>query len=916
MNIKKVLKNVVEELVKDDHVGNKQVKSLLLSLGMNDGHIHHMIPDEIDLRNKLVGDLLASPEFQAYQVQETQDPPEKVVFKNRQAIGDILTMTAGIRDFKKAFPNTKVGVSTTAMHIWDHNPHIDHQFRDPKSIVEIGPGTLTNKSNFWNLHMCNAFRWSIQEKLGLEFPQGAITPDIWMTQDEYKRDPIIKGPYWVFIYGGEPGWPSKQYHRWQEVIDILVKDGIKVVQLGVSKHPFPKLKNTIDYVGKTEDKNNGIRDLFNIFLHAQGSLGLVSMHMHLSAAFGNPCVVVAGAREPAWFTNYFGHQYVETNGTMFCGLHTACWACKLEGCKNLTTPNNITEGHHVQKVPKCIEIIEPEEIADAVRKYYKGGRLEYGKKIPNTFFKNITREAKIFVAPKPEAVDEALLKQYGFEWGSGSITDRDWLYMKDIFKEEKIQTVIEFGAGLSTLLMGSLLPDGPNRMVTYETMGGWINKIKGMADPNKHDIRHWDGKTVPMRKYDYAHFDLAFVDGPAGGENREWSTKFASEIADHVIVHDAGRVPERKWQAKYLEKDFEMVSKGGHRCHYWKRKKLIKPTPLIEEIKDGKPTAKMLTTCRGYGGSERSTIKIMDMLLQKGYHVELVPTGNVSGEYRKNIPKDVFVAKDFKRIKEPCDLLVLYASDTIWNYNEPMYVKNMPFVKAKRKVMVINFKIGGAGQVSWTKGWDKYLFLNSTHEVELIKRMPDITTCVMAPPTPLDKFLENTVNYASPLKLIRHNSQGDNKHRPDTNQMIRDVLRVDSSIEFHFMPAYSNTMDHPQIYKYPKNKPPVWEFLRRGNCFWYRLPDGYTEGGPKVIMEAMASGLPVIADNHSGPKDRITEETGWLCDTWDDYIEVITYIVNNPNIIMQKGIAAKEYARKYFIAENWIKEILDEDCQP
>ena len=130
-----------------------------------------------------------------------------------------------------------------------------------------------------------------------------------------------------------------------------------------------------------------------------------------------------------------------------------------------------------------------------------------------------------------------------------------------------------------------------------------------MADPKKHDIRSWDGKNVQMKKYDYAHFDLAFVDGPAGGENREWSTKFASEIADRVIVHDAGRVPERKWQAKYLEKDFEMVSKGGHRCHYWKRKKLIKEVPLIETLSDGKPTAKMVTTTRGYGGSELAGIR-------------------------------------------------------------------------------------------------------------------------------------------------------------------------------------------------------------------------------------------------------------------------------------------------------------------
>ncbi|MCK5604643.1 glycosyltransferase, partial [Candidatus Pacearchaeota archaeon] len=681
-----------------------------------------------------------------------------------------------------------------------------------------------------------------------------------------------------------------------------LKDDIQIVQLGVKSHPYPHLDNVIDYIGKTEDRHNGIRDLFNIFLHSNGSLGLVSMHMHLSAAFGNPCVTVAGAREPAWFTNYFGHQYIQTNSTMACAS-TACWACKMEKCRNKVE-------YKGKKIPKCTSIIEPEEIAKAVRKYYKGGRLEYGKKIPNKFFKNIAKEPKIFIAPKPDAVDETLIKQYGFTWGGDSITDRDWLFMKEIFQEEEINTIVEFGCDLSTLLMGSVFK-GVNRIISYETDTNKILNMQKTADPKKHDIRHWDGKTVPMKEYDIAHFDLAFVDGPPGGKNREWSVKYASEFADNVIVHDAGRVEERAWQTKYLEKDFEMVSKGGHRCHFWKRKELIKPQPLIEELDDGKPTAKMVTTTRGYGGSERSTINIMQMLLDRGYNVELVSTSNVSGEYGRNIPKGVIVSTDFTRAKGPCDLMVLYCSDTIWSYNKAPYTEVMPHVQAKRRVMVVNFKLGGVGQVEWTKGWDKYLFLNSMHEEGLIKRMPEITTAVMAPPTPLETFFENTPNYNFPLKLIRHNSQGDNKHHEDTNTMIRDVLRLDSSIEFHYMPAYSKAMDHPQVYKYPKNKPPVWHFLRNGNCFWYRLPDGYTEGGPKVIMEAMASGLAVIADNHSGPKDRVTEETGWLCDNWSDYIEVIKYILNNPNSVMEKGIASKEYAKKMYVAERWIEEILE-----
>ena len=898
MNVKKVLKQEAEKLSLQEEVKNKQVTDYIVSVKLADGHIHNVLPDSLEARNELVTDLM-SYITKPTTIVSKKDPPEKIVFKNRQAFGDILTFTCAVRDFKKAFPNTEVGVISTAMHIWDHNPYINHQLKDQENILDVGPGFLTNKSNMWNLHMANAFRVDIENKTGLSIPQGAIRPDIWMTEEEYNRPPLIEGPYWLFIYGGEPGWPAKQYHRWQEVINIL-KDDIQIVQLGMRNHPYPLLENVIDYIGKTEDKNSGIRNLFNLFLHSQGSLGLVSMHMHLSAAFNNPCVVVAGAREPAWFTNYFGHQYIETNGTMFCSETNACWACKMEACKNKVDYGG-------KKIPKCVSIIEPDEIAEAVRKYYKGGRLEYGKKIPNTFFKNITKESKVFITPKPDIVDDNLLSQYGFKWGGDSITDRDWMFMKDVLQKENVRNVLEFGAGLSTLLMGTIV----DKIITYESIESSVNKIKPMANPEKHSIYRWNGKDIKVAESDPHRFDLAFVDGPPGGKNREWSTKYASEVADRVIVHDAGRTEERKWQTKYLQADFEMVSKGGHRCHYWKRKKLIEPVPLIEELKDGKPTMKMVTTCRGYGGSERSTIEIMRMFLSNGFNVELVSTSNISGEYRKNIPEGVLISKEFERVTGPCDILVLYASDTIWNYNKDQYIATMNRLKARRKIMVLNFKIGGAGQVEWTKGWDKYLFLSSDHEGEILRRMPGVKTAVMAPPTSLDLFLQNTVNYSFPLRLIRHSSQGDSKYPENMNEMVRAILRVDSSIEFHFMPSYSKLMDHPQIYKYQKNKPPVWHFLRNGNCFWYALPPGYTEGGPKVVMEAMASGIPVICDNHSGMKDRVNEETGWLCDKWEDYIEVIKYILNNPNCIMEKGIAAREYAKNYFIAENWVKEIIE-----
>jgi ADP-heptose:LPS heptosyltransferase len=900
-NIRNKLEKEIAKLELDENVKNKEIIDYLITLKLNDNTFHHVLPDNKEMKEDMIDDLRSySTNIKPPQPATEVKPPEKIVFHNRQAIGDILAMTCAIRDFKTAYPNTKIGVITTASHLWDHNPYIDHTYRDQNEIIKIGPGFLTNKSNLWNLHMCNAFRMDIEQKTGLHIPQGPIRPDIWLTEEEYHREPLIDGPYWIIIVGGEPGWTAKTYPstKWQTVINSLPE--IKFVQLGMKHHPYKHLDNVIDFIGKTEDKITGIRDLFNLFLHAQGSLGLVSMHMHLSASFNNPCIVVAGAREPAWFTQYFGHQYIQTNGTMQCAQTTACWKTTVEkGCQNKTENN----------LPKCVDIIEPEQIIEGIRAYYKGGRLEYGKKVPNTFFKNITKESKAFSAlpPSVELKQERPDLPLDLKFGGGSITDRDWEFMKGVIEKYKVKTVLEFGAGLSTILMSEKV----DKIDTFETMSGWINKIKVLTKPTS-TIKLWDGKNIKEKLEQY---DLAFVDGPSGGESREFSTKLTSEHANIVIIHDAGREPERNWQKKYLEKYFNMTSKGGHRCHLWVRKdnkiepikEQPKPSPIIEIA--GRPTARMLTTTRGFGGSERSTIEIMKMFLEKGFYVDLVPTGNISGEYQRNIPEGVIV-KNWADLITPVDVLVLYCSDTIWNYDKPQYMEVMDKLQAKKKIMVLNYQLGGAGKVPWTFGWDKYMFLNSTHEQALLDRIPDAKTKVLAPPTNLTEFFKVQPNYELPLRLIRHSSQGDSKYPDYTNQMIQDILVIDPTIQFYFMPAKSNCIDHPNIHKHQKNVPPVYEFLKQGNCFFYSLPKNYSEGGPRVLEECMAAGIPAISDNFSGMKDRITPETGWLCNEYNDYLNVIKEILSNPDILGIKGIAARERAKTEFISIRWIEEIL------
>lgn len=699
---------------------------------------HAYVPKDIDMREfhdpakyylqmkDQAGGISVNPDFKS------------VHFQSRLALGDAFTMTCGIRDFKKAFPEVTIKVTSTAPRVWDNNPYIDQNIDKTDKTFNCGTGWLTNASNRLNLHMCNAYRLSIQHETGLAFDQGPIRPDIWLSEEEYNAPPLIEGPYWVIVLGGELGWPLKMYphQRWQEVVDSL--PDIKFVQLGAEEHTRAHGRlannkgNLIDYVGKTQDKNTGIRDLFKIFLHAQGSVGLVSMHMHLSAAFDNPCVVVAGAREPSWFTHYLGHQYLQDNGCLPCAKERACWHTGLERCKNLLDGN----------IPKCVDIIKPDEIASAIMRYYDGGRLKIGEKVPNTFFKNVNK---------------------------GQFTK-----------------------------------------------GG-----------------------VPVAK------------------------------------------PEPK------------------------------PAPPLVP---GQKVIRVLTSCRGYGGSEKSTLQIMQMFVEKGWRVELVPwAGKMGSAYGKAIPDGVVLTT---KLTDPCDILFYYTTDTVYfpEMKDEKFDGIMSKIRAERKVMCVNYRIGHLRNKEWVRGWDKYLFLCSQKSAEWETVCPGADSHVLAPATNLVPFYDVRRRYhgIKHAKLIRHNSQGDAKWPKDINEFIQSVNEIDSKIEWYCMPPASWLMDGDGIFKFKVNEVPVHQFLAKGNCFIYNLPDGYSDQGPRVIIEAMASGLPVIADNRWGAKDRVPEEAGWLCDTREDYLQAIRDIAGLPSLLATKGKAARKFALDTFNPYLWVKAITGE----
>lgn len=935
-------------------------KHLVVFKGVNNSkHVHGPIGNK-DLMKEFINEILIhsglSDNFK--EVISTIKDRKEIVFHNRQRLGDILMFTSGVRDFKKTFPDIRVNVISTAGHIWDNNPYIDRTLiPTEQNTIKIGPGWLTNASNRLDWHFANAFRISIQDALNIHVPQGEPRPDIWFTEEEFNAPRVFKNPYWIIVLNGEKGWGCKMYpfERWQEF--ITQNKDITFVQLGTNEDNPPRLQggNVIDYVGKTQDRDTGIRDLFKIFLNAEGSIGLVSFHMHLSGALYKPAIVIAGAREPVSFTRYQGHQYLATEGCLPCAAISACWHCNIDTCTNLVIGK--------EKVPKCVDIIYSEDITKALSMYYLGGRLQKGVVSKKPEFKNIVKTpVKVVIPEKPEKVkdrdlqnkDEELKKfraQFGFQFDSGSIHSKDWEFVEKVIEENNVKTVLEFGCGLSTLL---LLKKGI-KVVSYDTTQRWIDKVKAINPQT--DIRLWDGVNLDFKE----KVDLVFIDGPSGGKMREFSTKIASELSDLVLVHDAYGADEKNWSEKYIKDKFEEPIKGGHwnGTYLWKRKAShsggdINPSPsrssptikkFINELlilsagssdifkhellegksistSSGRPdtmraprSIKFVSTARGWGGCARSITTIMKYLLKAGHKVEFIPFRNSVGshEFRdclNSTLKDVKVTLDYETLHEACDILFIYADDYIWEFSKPEIAEKFSCLNAEKKIMMLNYRRGGVGEIEWTKNFDKFMFLNSIQEKELLKVLPNVKTKVLPPCTELDEFLKIQPNYNDNLRLVRHSSQGDTKFAKDFEIDIAQIIIARTDVEIHLLPGPSFYNANDIVFKYPRTDKPevIAEFLSKGNLFWYSLPQGYMDMGPRVVVEALACGLPILADNWGGVVDRVTSECSWLCDKKEQFAEIIKGLSFEE--LKKKGQAARERAIQEFIPERWIDEIL------
>lgn len=315
----------------------------------------------------------------------------KLILQNFQSPGDIVMLTAAVRDLHRNHPGQFLtDIRTNAPELWQDNPFVTPlSDNDPEAETIACAYPLISQSNQSPNHFIHGFPRFLNQRLGVQIHLTEFKGDIHLSQDEKISKSQVQEligeeiPFWIIVAGGKSDYTAKWWDpaRYQEVIDRF-QGRIQFVQVGAIEHYHPELRGVIDLRGATD-----IRQFVRLMYHAQGVLCPVTFAMHLAAAVETkpgmpkhrPCVVVAGGREPSQWEAYPHHQYIHTNGALTCCQDGGCWKSRvlpLGDGDEKDNPENLCS-NVVNRFPRCLDMITAADVVRRIEVYFQGGVIAH-----------------------------------------------------------------------------------------------------------------------------------------------------------------------------------------------------------------------------------------------------------------------------------------------------------------------------------------------------------------------------------------------------------------------------------------------------------------------------------------------------------------------------------------------------------
>ena len=906
----------------------------------------------------------------------------KIIFQHSRALGDCLMFTAGIRDFKLMFPDIEICADSNYATLFENNPYCSweliDQWEEQKAGVKdhgieyyrVGYPNIGNSNNA-SSHFAQGFLWDMiaiadaftplpskafpgqrmtvgeftsayangevgdpplfkekgpDEKRPKDSPYGddftyfeqlqaeykhfckkytRLRGDIHLSEEEKKYNLIKEAygidNYWVVAPGGKRDCTSKMWdwRRFQDVVDHFA-GSIQFVTIGRSDHLITRLEGVIDL---TDKFNGDIRGLVPLCYHANGGVGGVTFLLHMMGCLPNkygdyskPFICFVGGREPLTFTTYNQVHSLHASGIYSCCATGGCWTSRVKPLMKDPKLNKNLCAKPVKLDGQYLqECMHNITSADVIRLFER----IYAGDIYQSL-RPVTRPIKSKITIQ---VKEA--KVFCKKIGCG---------------EEAIEGE-KYCQGCTQSQLTSKIEA---EKVEQKGRGKIIRQFKNEDPPVIGTMAEVPESDVVNKKY------LREQENTAEREAEPPSTGNVEKMNAPLTVP-------------------ELCSSGMSDV-------IPRPETSTLAAKKNKEI-NVLASLHSEGGGEQSTLKIVDVLSQGGWKVNLIPWANVSKKLDKRFAPDVVNHKyigdindsprpDFEALAAtitPGTPVLFYANDQIWDFCK--YAQ--PLVEACSALVVcINWANGDLPKWHWLSKSSKLkaVIFHCEEKRQEFDRDAfgffDTARVVLFGAIELERYLQVQPlprEDEEPLRVMKHcvaderkyvtsetQPGGDKKHvwqnhfwkDTDMDLYTKLLKKFKDKIVYEFMAAPDEIKkyfkDDERMRFYNWNELPVDEFLARGHVYFYRTSNQWRDNYPRVVAEALAAGLPVLSEPRDGTKDRIQHgDTGFYCCHYDEVELHLGTFLRKEGLRQAMGLEAKRWAENNLNPKAWVS-VIDE----
>jgi ADP-heptose:LPS heptosyltransferase len=484
----------------------------------------------------------------------------RLILNSFQSPGDILMMTAAVRDLHAVCPGQfQTDVRTAADDLWLNNPHVTRLNEGAQGVETVKMEyPLVHQSNQRPYHFIHGYSQFLEQHLKVRIPVTRFHGDVHLS-DQEKKAPVpgkvlgVPDSFWIVIAGGKNDFTAKWWNpdSYQKVVDHF-RGRIQFVQCGEQGHWHPRLTGVIDLVGKTS-----LRDFVRLMHHADGVLCPVTFAMHLAAAVDTrpgkpkkrPCVVVAGGREPPHWEAYPHHQFISTIGALSCCAEGGCWRsrCQLIGDGDDKDRRNVCE-MPVQvspelRIPRCMNMITPEDVIRRIEMYFEGTKP--WKPAPE----NVVRSNGHATSKPPPIKTEAPMQKISVSFFHGLGDCAHFAHLIPLYTRRGFQVEVECT---------------PDKRILFESAGAAITSRAAHSHPWGYPIGATHSGHGRMWQGSKPGHNISEVPLPnIGGKDALWQEycECKVDIASH-LPRGAMETVER-WLAKLLRPIILLHTKGN-----------------------------------------------------------------------------------------------------------------------------------------------------------------------------------------------------------------------------------------------------------------------------------------------------------------------------------------------------------------